>query len=403
MVRRALVLTLAVAGLGCNAILGIDYGQPKPRTESDSGTPDASVTDAIAEEEAPFDASDASDTADADAGLDEVDPRCPVRWPSAPSTEDGPGDAGPSATGPDFELAAETLLLDVTPDLGFDLDGRCTCPDTTSCTPSSGRSDLQCDESGGRDIMANKFLESWVALGETALSQQSLQSDLSHGRAGTLLRIHNYNGLANDKLVILEFFGRAWIPPVGGVDRSTMLDGSDTWSVYTSSIVGVTTAIEQDIAAYVSNHVLVAKLVTATIALRPHTGANDNPLIVEFHDAVLTGTLVPTDRGFRIEDGQLAGRWPAHKALLALGALADSNGFLCGTHPFAMTLQAQVCANLDIMSERANDNTGDACDSMSIAIGFSAGPAHVGPAADPPIVPNNCPPDWNPVCTGPIR
>jgi hypothetical protein len=264
--------------------------------------------------------------------------------------------------------------------------------------PRSGRSDLQCDESGGRDIMANKFLQSWVALGEVALSQDSLGRDLANGRAGTLLRIHNYNGLANDKFVIVEFFGRAWIPPVGGVEKPTAKDGSDVWSVYSNSIVGVSTAVEQDIAAYVKDHVLVAKLVTATIALRPNTGVYDNPVVVELHDAVLTGTLESTDRGFRLTSGQLAGRWPAHQALISFSALADSNGFLCGNHPFASILLQQVCDNVDISSQRANDNTGATCDSMSLAIGFEAGPAHIGTAKDPPIVPSNCPAGWNPTC-----
>jgi hypothetical protein len=218
-----------------------------------------------------------------------------------------------------------------------------------------------------------------------------------------VLRIHNYNGLANDKFVIVEFFGRVWIPPVGGVDEPTKLDGSDVWSPYKSSIVGASTAIEQDIAAYVSDHVLVAKLVQATISLRPHTGANDNALIVELHDAVLTGTVVVDDRGVRIESGQLAGRWSAHRALIALGDLADSSGFLCGNHPFATTLQAQVCDNLDIVSERANDNTNAPCDAMSLAIGFAAAPAEIGAAADPPHVDNNCPAGWNPTCSGPTR
>jgi hypothetical protein len=302
----------------------------------------------------------------------------------------------------EFEVAAETLQLDVVPELGLDLDARCSCrPDAPSCTARMGRPDLQCDEPGGRDVMANKFLQSWVALGETALSQDSLRDDLAHGRAGTLIRLHNYNGLANDKFVILEFFGKAWIPPVGGIDQPTHRDGTDVWSVYGDSIVGATTAIEQDIAGFVKDHVLVAKLRTATFALRPHTGANDNPLVVELHDAILTGTLVPSDRGFRIDAGQVTGRWPAHKALLALGALADSNGFLCGSHPFYATLHTQVCDNLDIVSARADDNAGAACDAMSLALGFAAGPAHIGPARDPFIVTGNCPPGWTPTCNGP--
>jgi hypothetical protein len=397
MVRRAFLLGSVLVGLGCNAILGIDYGVP--RIDAGIDAADAETAD-VAVDQGELDGSDV-DASVIDAPPDvERDPRCPVRWPAPPASDDGAGDG---STPDDLELAAETLDLDVAPDLGLDLDARCTCPDGPSCEPRSGRSDLQCDESGGRDIMANKFLQSWVALGETALSQDSLRGDLAHGRAGSMMRIHNYNGLANDKFVIVEFFGRVWIPPVNGVEEMTKLDGSDVWSPYKNSIVGANTAIEQDIAAYVSDHVLVAKLVQATIALRPNTGANDNAVIVELHDAVLTGTLVVGDRGFRLESGQLAGRWSAHRALVAFGDLADSTGFLCGNHPFAAILQSQVCDNLDIMTERANDNTGATCDAMSLAIGFAAGPAHVGLAADPPHVDNNCPAGWNPTCTGPAR
>jgi hypothetical protein len=320
-----------------------------------------------------------------------------VRWPAAPSSDD-PG----SSANLDVEVAAETLQRDVVPELGFDLDGRCTCnPDPASCVPKSNQADMQCDQSGGRDVMANTLVPTWAALGLTALSQSSLNSDLRVGRAGALIRIHNYNGLANDKLVILEFFGKAWIPPVGSVEQYTRRDGSDTWSVYRDSVVGVSTAIEQDIAAYVTDHVLVAKLRTATIALRPNTGVVDNPLVVELLDAVLVGTLVPSDRGFRLESAQIAGRWPAHKALLSFGALSDSSGFICGTHPFFVPLRAQVCGTLDIASARADDNTGAPCDAMSIAFGFSAGHAHVGSPLDPPMVQPNCPAGWAPNCNVP--
>jgi hypothetical protein len=398
-VRRSLLALIALAGVACNAILGIDYGQPKPDASVDAGPPDVDVPD---DGIAP-DVSEASvDVADVQEEEADIDPTCPIRWPAPPDVDDGVGEGGAPS---DVEVAIETLQLDpaaadaATELLGVDLDNRCTChPHAASCMPGSGRQDLQCDESGGRDIMANKFLHTWVALGETALSEEALNRDLSRGRAGSLLRVHNYNGLANDKLVVVEFFGRAWIAPVGGVDQPTAKDGSDVWSPYTASIVGVTTAVEQDIAAYVKDHVLVAKFVIATIALRPNTGMYDNPLIVELRDAVLMGTLVPTDRGFRLESAQLAGRWPAQKALLAFSALADARGFLCGSHPYAALLQAMVCENVDIASQRANDNTGATCDAMSLAIGFSAGPAHVGPAKDPPVVASNCPPGWNPVC-----
>ncbi len=392
MVKIALVLASMLAVAGCNAILGIDYGQPRP---ADSGTPDASMPDASMPDASDDGASDVTTDPIEEAPAVDADPRCPVRWPAPPDHDDDPG----GGAGTEFELAAESLQLDVTPDFGLDLDGKCTCPDAPSCSPRMGRLDLQCDEPGGRDVMANKFLQSWVALGETALSQAALGNDLADGRAGALFRIHNYNGLANDKFIIVEFFGQTWIPPVGGVDQATRRDGSDRWSLYTGSIVGARTSVQEDIAAYVTDHVFVARLNTATIALRPNTGVYDNPLVIVLNDAILTGTLVPTERGFRVESGQLSGRWAATDAFTAIAQLADANGFLCGTHPFFVALKTQICENLDIASVRASDNTGATCDAMSLALGFTAGPAQIGnEIPNPPTVENNCPTSPKPSC-----
>ena len=156
---------------------------------------------------------------------------------------------------------------------------------------------------------------------------------LDNGAAGAMLKISDYNGAANDPVVTLEFFGKAWMPlDDAGVQPTPRKDGTDTWTVYPDTVGFISAgphAIQRDSLAYVTNHTLVAHLLDATIALRPETGVNDNPLVIEVHDAFMTAKLVSTDRGFRIESAMLGGRWPSERILKSFATLADVNGSIC--------------------------------------------------------------------------
>jgi hypothetical protein len=385
-VGRSFVVASICLGLGCNSILGIDSGHPRAK-------------DAGSDVSADFDAADAT-VVDAlvDSGADDEVTTCVLAHaPPRPAKDDDPSRAIDLP-----EMAIETIQLEDDGHIGLDIDNRCsTAADPTgACELRSQPTPYVWDgESDGRDITGNKLLVDLVEQGETAFSQASLQKRLDAGAFGGVIRLRKYNGLANDQLVTVELFGKAWMQPDdAGAQPTPRRDGSDTWTVYPDTTV-LDIAVEQDLAAYVTDHTLVAHFKVATVALRPGTGVNDNPFIMEFHDATLTGKLVPADRGFRLESGNLAGRWPSDKILASFGALANEDGFICRSHPFYILLQVQLCATPDVMADSTQDNTMKPCDAVSFGLGFTAGPAHIGavPAA-PTLDPSTCGDDWQPTC-----
>ena len=186
--------------------------------------------------------------------------------------------------------------------------------------------DKTCQQApGGRDIVAN-FLLGQVAAKETSFSQASLQARLDAGAASTLLRISDYNGRANDQAVTLELFGKAWMPqPDGGTQPTPRKDGTDTWTVYVDTVGFGSEAIQRDVLAYVNNHTLVAHLLDATIAMRPHTSVNDK--------LRRRASRLPSSQGRRqqsvedfAESATLAGRWPSDQILKSFGTFADVGG-----------------------------------------------------------------------------
>jgi hypothetical protein len=50
------------------------------------------------------------------------------------------------------------------------------------------------------------------------------------------------------------------------------------------------------------------------------------------------------------------------------------------------------------MSNSKDDNIGKPCDALSLAIAFTAVPAHLGSLFTPTQVDASCPADWNPSC-----
>jgi hypothetical protein len=372
--------------LGCNSILGIDSGHPR-------------ATDAATDAPVEVDARDA-DIGDApvDTSTGDELATCPsAREPPRPSKDDDPSRVIDLP-----EMAIETLEIEDDGHVGLDIDHHCsTSADPTGACelPSQPTPYVWDGEPDGRDITGNKLMVDLVDQGETAFSQTSLQKRLDAGAFGGLIRLRKYNGLANDQLVTVEFFGKAWMQPDdAGAQPIPRRDGSDTWTVYPDSTV-LDIAVEQDLAAYVTNYTLVAHLKVASVALRPDTGNNDNPFVMEFHDAILIGKLVPTDHGFRMEGGNLAGRIPSNRLLASFGSLANGDGFICRTHPFYLLLQIQLCAARDVMADSAQDDTKKTCDAVSFGMGFTAGPAHIGAVpASPALEPSTCGDDWQPTC-----
>lgn len=352
--------------------------------------------DARSEKGSPSDASPSDTGREAEANVDAGDTGClPAVPPSPPVTDD---DGGLDA---DYIFAMHTLDLGgsaISDPVGYDLDGVCTCPGASSCIlPSTAADGESCDRPGGRDNAAGAL---FAALGsvDPHLSQAALSNDLNDGQFSILLRLHGYNGSANDSNVILEFFNS---PGIDGKTKPSW-DGTDSWKIYSDNVAtggGESTYVGEfiDLHAYVANYTLVGHFPSnLTLRVSPDTGENDNYLELPVSGSVLTLQL--DSSGPTETNGTFAARMSSSALLSSVHVLADDAGSLCGTNTLYKLLTLELCPAQDIMANPATDNTNEHCDALSLAINFTVNRAHLGSLSMPPQVPASCPVGWNPSC-----
>jgi hypothetical protein len=394
--RWQLGLLLATCAPACNSLLGIEEGRPRRTTTAAGGEPNAAGESSGGQ-------SSAGKSSTGEGGASGQADTCQhARWPTRP-----PPSGSASSVWPDLVFAAKSINLTDRVDLGRDLDNSCTCPAPSTCVaPGSG--DLVCDAPDGRDASVNKVLATLVQGGLSAFSQEKIQQEVSEGRAGLALRIRGYNRKADDDLVSVEVFGK--VSHTGALAH----DGLDQWSPYRDSVQPLEDkdqaidwashdASDWATDGYVRNFVLVARLPHLALALRPNVGFNDNPLIIELTDAVLSGKLEPGPDETTFTAGNVAGRWATTTALQAFGALQYPD-FLCPSGdpnqpnvPYE-SLRTNACKYADIMSAESRDNRDADCDAISWAAGFEAEPAQLGDLMTPELVPSTCPKDEPPSC-----
>lgn len=419
LVRRfapGLVLLTWVAA--CNALFGIEEGTPRPASPETGGEPpsggtgagatsgaaatagttnggatseggagaNGGATDGGATNEGGAGANGGGGSGDAGAG-GEPEGCDHAQWPARPK----PGNA---TSVPQFTLAAHTLVLNETNVVGRDLDNACTCPAASTCKAPSP--ELVCDGLQGRDTSGNQALSALAENGQSEFSEAELQKEIVEGRAGIVLRVTGYNGAADDERVGVEVFGKVW----------KQAGNPSEWLPYEDSVANGR-AVEADEAGYVSNFTLVARLPRLSLAFRPQLGENDNALVVELEEAVLSGTLEPGGGSFILRNGNIAGRWPTTKILGAFRVFefpdpfTDSD-FMCEDNLAYLQVKSSLCKYADIMSSAALDELNGvpttACDAISFAAGFDTSAATLGTATTPEFVPTTCPVTWQPTC-----
>jgi hypothetical protein len=353
-------------------------------------------------------ASDASSNATLDAGGDGGAPTCAhAHVPPPPTTEDGALDL-------DFVLAANRLRVFPTgavpfahpgPPTGFDLDGVCTCPGPESCTPIGAQ--RHCDGDGGTDDSTGTIFTTFETLAPTSFSDDAFNRLVTKGVGNIMLRVRSYNGGANDKQVTAIVYLSAGLDGIqdGGVPpHPPFADGTDVWTIDPSSLLGggtvdggpscegndnVCVPLYVDTEAYVSNGVLVAHV---DFPLR--AGVGSDSIVIKVSDGVFAGPLIKGDGGtFRIEEGQIGGRWHTSDMLAALANVRDpfdQNSFLCGDASTYLNAKQIVCKASDLMASPTEDNTGQQCDALSLAMSFDDVPAHIGPIYAAPALPTSC-------------
>ena len=304
---------------------------------------------------------DGADAADAplptpmpEASVD-ADTCARTRWPPRPNRPDN-GMAIP-------EVINAIRTLDFGPDqqadsgkpLGFDLDGVCTCPGTESCAPLKG-APSHCDLDGGRDNAGGALIATLGSISANLFDTSGVNARLKSGFYGLVIRLRNYDGTSDDPRVEVSVYisGGPEGEPVdsgqppddggardGAADAAPPFtsappkyDGTDRWSVDTNSLLGGTTLagvdcdkanikcapVFVDTQGYVANNQVVGRL---DFPLSLGSGSGLASVVINLVGSVVTAKLIPEGTSFRVEEGQIAGRWATGELLTSLQQLHD--------------------------------------------------------------------------------
>lgn len=257
--------------------------------------------------------------------------------------------------------------------VGFDLDGQCTCPGKTGCKEPTWAQGQHCDEAGGRDNgSGNAFAvinEAFAPLGVISSSQLSQQAN--SGAWSVLVKVSGYNGGDNDDQVEVALYAT---PGLGAV--APKWDGTDAWPVAPISLVdgmSLDQPINKDAKAYVANRVLVAHLPGATLVFQG-PGVH---LQVDLISVIFAATLEAKDSGaVRLTEGTLSAAWTAPTLFQSLSNLrVNGNMALCVGDPFYTIVKNALCGAFDLSSTGTPDAE---CDALSFSVGFEASPALLG-------------------------
>jgi hypothetical protein len=309
---------------------------------------------------------------------------CPEVFPPTKPSADDPSDAGDNIS---FVAALHTLDLGIRIDggapplYGYDLDKVFTCCDggPESCKPPVTTAP-HCDENDGRDNSGGQLIASLALLDPSQINSDSISQRLQQGVYSLLLEIKSYNGQANDTQVVAGLYASPGVETAGDAAPAAKWDGTDVWTVDESFVLGGPDASpilpnHFDSYAYVSGGVLVLH-VNFPISLG---SGSTNGVTVTLTGGVITAQIVSAGNGqYRLENGQVAGRWSAAGVLATASSLTFQGSPICPGMPFYQNVKAQICAAADIVADPTQDNKGATCDALSVGFGFTADPANVG-------------------------
>lgn len=394
-----IALPMAVALFaGCQALLGIellddgegaDASVPPAEAGLDAGS-DVAV-------EGAFDAADAV-AEGTESGPEQCDPKCTnaalARSPCPP-----PADSeGPSLSEP-LVFAVSNLRAGMDPKqpddwslLGLDLDCLATNDqgEPPSCIqePDAGGKSKTQDGLDGRDngfggVIGKKVRDISTVLGKNIETVNN--NGLANGIQGMLFVVENYNGKANDPVVSLSLLMSAGTVDAQGNHVAPKHDGTDIWSVESLSVDSdAGTALYRDDAAYVRDHLLVAKLPTGVPITITAEAAN---IVVSLTTA--TVHLPLSDELKYITDAVISGVWPKDQATDAMHTLVKALG-ACPGEPGWGVLDQSIIDAVDIR-ENGQADPGEPCQGISFGIGLNAMIARRGTVVDPrPPEPDPC-------------
>lgn len=271
---------------------------------------------------------------------------------------------------------------------GYDLDHAYTCFHDAgpTCVGKSTQSSTYCDGMDGIDNQAAKLFQLIeVPAGSAVFGSGVFSTQADMGKWSLLIRVDGYNGMPDDPDVKVAVY-----PSPGPVMPPKWM-GADSWRVTAGSVLdgGVDTPRFTSNGAYVAQGTLVATLPTSEIAI---AGGGQDTITVRFSAAVLTGKLVSLGAQWHIQSGVIAGRWALTDVFKAVSSYRDNMGKpLCTDQGLTYTLAKNaICDDADILVDGTQPKSAP-CDALSIAVGFTADAAHLGPVSDAGIDSPGCP------------
>jgi hypothetical protein len=383
--RLAHSVLLAAVASSCASIIGADFDAARKRPESTSPV-DASKPDASGN------ASDAASEASA-----------PVCDPLSPPGKRSGGTASPADTVEITVVLKEVDFGDGGPDggaprygeKGYDLDGVCTVPGPSSCTPQPWIGDVTSDGPRGQDNAIGRLLqvqkaEFGVQAAGTAVDNDAVARGADAPTA--VLRVKNFGGLSEDERVEVDWFVPAPLEASadGGV-KAPAFDASDSWPILSTTVADATVksaadtvSKDRDESAYVTRNLLVAHFDHVVIPLRNS--------YFDTYDVVLTGELrrdIAT-KVWSIENGTFAGHAHVDDLLAVIPEIAHTifGATLCTDNTLNYApVKRYICNSADMPATPA----GGPCTETSFGIGFTTAPASLGAVVAPPPPSDVCP------------
>ena len=281
--------------------------------------------------------------------------------------------------------------------IGYDLDMRCTCfGDTSSCMRPSWATEDACDGPEGRDNAGGVFI-AYIADLFDGFGAGAWNESVLNGEWSLVLRIRDYNGLADDNQVGVDWYVPTRFDALqDGGSEPPKWDGTDAWPIRSSGLQkpsgsnwDVNKPLNHDDYAYVTGGVLVASMAEGDLQV-------NESYTLGFSGAFITAKLEEQATGWAITDGTLAARWKLVKILTQFSNTNDPiyKAPICTDNLIYPSIKAKVCGYADIYSGVGTLTT--PCDSLSIAMKFRAAPARLGPVVVSQTSDPRCAPEVDP-------
>ncbi len=304
----------------------------------------------------------------ADSSVPDVVVEAAAVDPCASEGLPAPPDAGAGTRSLDqLTGAARTIrFIDGDPSTIFGLNMDRTCG--SSCVSSAASPPK--DPASGIDNAAFELFQLIKNLG-VRLGDVAFNDALKAGLWGLVIRLEGYSGLPDDDNVELDLLNAA---DVNSGDGGARLDGTDTWTIDSTSIVAGVSLYRSKV-AYVRGNVLVARFERFPLTLRVAGGTNVVLVLSpELFSVTVTAKIVSSaDGGLTLAEGKLVGAMPPEQFLLQIQRLGT-----CKSDPLFNTAVDYVCGVRDLATTLTAPVT-DKCDRISTAIAFDTIPAHVSP------------------------